>query len=206
MANLQSLAASHPSPTGRGPKPRSRELAMVEVSDISETEDPQDWQVSDESYALGLSEDEETDTEHPTTSGLFPPGLFKSVLYKAHAATGLGPSPAQDSAQAQSQGDPLFSVVTREMDFVPTPPLFLETVRSQWSSPASGPAPSSLYCKFFHVASELAGLLAVPSIDPPVLALHAPTTMPGESDELLKLEDRKTEQVLLRPIRQWLGP
>lgn len=94
--------------------------------------------------------------------------------------------------------DPLFAEFMPEMDYIPTPQLFLDNVQRQWSSPASGPLPSSADRKYCNVVPELASLLAVPSVDAPVVALHATNAMPGESEEFLQPEDKRTEQALLK--------
>lgn len=96
-----------------------------------------------------------------------------------------------------SQGslNPVFAEPTKPVDSVPVPPLFLDVVRKQWSSPGSALVPSSTDCKYFNVAPDLATLLQVPSVGAPVAELLPNAAMPGDLEEGLHPEECCSDQV-----------
>lgn len=93
-----------------------------------------------------LSDDEGLFPEQPAFTGLFPPTIFKSLLFKAVNAAQLGPSSVRDASFASShdRNNPLFLELTKLMEAIPTPHLFLDVLQCQWTSPHSALAPSSV--------------------------------------------------------------
>lgn len=83
-----------------------------------------------------------------------------------------------------------------ETDTIPAPQLFVDTIQHQWSTPTSGPAPSTNDRRFYNVADDLNKALLWPTIDPPVAALYTNTTILGVQEGFLKPEDRWADQVI----------
>lgn len=150
--------------------------------------------VAGESREPELSEDEGLPPEQPAFTGFFPLALFKSLLFKAVNTAQHGSNPAESQAGL----NPVFAEPTRPVDSTPVPPLFLDVVRKQWSSPGSALVPSSTDHKYFNVAPDLATLLQVPSVDAPVAALLPNASIPGDPEEGLRREEHRSDQVLQR--------
>lgn len=153
-----------------------------------------------ELHEFDLSEDEGLPPDQPAFTGLFPQALFKSLLFKAVNTAGLRPPfPAQmPTPAAHGALDPLFAEPPKAVDSIPTPPLFLDVIRKQWISPGAAPTPSTMDKKNFNVASELASLLQVPSVDSPIAALLPNAAIPGDPDEGLRPDELHSDQVLQR--------
>lgn len=141
-----------------------------------------------------LSEDEGLPLDQPTFMGLFLQALFKSLLHKAVTTAQLG-SPSPPSAPltaAQGTLNPLFAEPSRPMDYILTPPLFLNIIRKQWSSPGSASAPTATDCRNFNMAQDLAAILQIPTMDEPVATLLLQMAIPGD----FHLAEHHAEQVL----------
>lgn len=141
----------------------------------------------DDCRGLDLSDDE------GLMPGLFQLGLFKSLLFKTKNSACLGTPSSTVADSSSGPTDPLFAEHLSEAEVIPSPQIFIDTVQRQWSFPASGPIPSAADRRYFNMESQLAHILQIPSMDPPVAALHSPTIMPGDPEELLKPEDKRTE-------------
>lgn len=117
----------------------SADLHETYASDHSHNQD----QVSDYEghQELELSEDEGMQPEQPSFTDLFPPGLFKSLLYKAINSANLGQQSNEPPKEQPGPSDPLFNQATAHADIVPSPQLFMDVVQKQWSTLASGPTP-----------------------------------------------------------------
>lgn len=89
-------------------------------SDISDNEGHLD---------LDLSEDKGILPDPPASSGLFQPGLFKSVLFKAKNTANLGDSPLILAESSQGLTDPLFAEHTTETEVLPYPQIFVDAVQ-----------------------------------------------------------------------------
>lgn len=141
----------------------------------------------------GLSEDDNLHPDQPAFTGLFPQSLFKSLLFKAVNTARLS-SPHADPAPASSSSvsvslDLMFAEPSRPVASIPTPPLFLDVVKRQWSSPGSAPLPSSNDRRNFQVAKDLDSLLRLPSVDPPVAALLPNAGVPGTRRKAFNLKN-----------------
>ncbi|XP_034296649.1 uncharacterized protein LOC117679126 [Pantherophis guttatus] len=147
-----------------------------------------------------LSEDEDLGPDQPAFVGLFKPQLFRSLLHKAKAITGLGSSQASsvNTGEGPSSSIPLFEVPTIESEEIPGPKIFRDVLQRQWAAPASGPSPNVLDRRLYNLAPELSSLLQVPSVDQPVAELSAPTNLTGPPEEGLRPEDRRLEHSLVR--------
>lgn len=91
----------------------------------------------------GLLDDENLPPDQPAFTGLFPQSLFKSLLFKAVNSARLS-SPIADPVPVSSSGslDLMFAEPSRPVTSIPTPPLFLDVVKRQWSSLGTAPLPS----------------------------------------------------------------
>ncbi|XP_058045915.1 lamina-associated polypeptide 2-like [Ahaetulla prasina] len=146
-----------------------------------------------------LSEDEGLLPEQPAFTSLFPPNLFKSLLFKAKNVAQLGSSSAQSVASSSKDAsDLVFSEPAHVVDTIPAPGLFIEVVKRQWSAPSSSTIPTSADKRFFNVDPDLSSVLQTPTVDVPVAALSASSSISGQPEEGLRPEDRRTEQVLQR--------
>ncbi|XP_034278399.1 uncharacterized protein LOC117668538 [Pantherophis guttatus] len=155
---------------------------------------------AEEPHDLELSEDDDLPPEQPAFTGLFPQALFKSLLHKAIATAQLSspsPLPVSDSAPKGTL-NPLFAEPARTVDTISTPPLFLDVIKKQWSSPGSAPTPTAADRRNFSIAPDLDSLLQVPSVDAPVAALLPHSVVPGDPEEGLRPEERRAEHVLQR--------
>lgn len=90
-----------------------------------------------------LSDDEGAPPDVPALTGLFPQGLFKSLLHKAKVISGLV-DPATTTSASTSTGHGIFSEPVVEQLFIPAPKLFTDVVHKQWFNPASLPSSWSL--------------------------------------------------------------
>lgn len=147
-----------------------------------------------------LSEDEDLAPDQPSFVGLFKPQLFRSLLHKAKLTTRLGSTSSQPSS---SQTDttpavPLFEEPVIETEEIPGPSLFREVLRKQWAAPASGPNPNQLDRRLYNLAPELASLLQIPVVDPPVAALTSPANLAGAPEDNLRPEEKRLEQSLVK--------
>lgn len=95
------------------------ERSIGSQSDISEEEGQLD---------LDLSDDEGISPDLPVSSGLFQPGLLKSLLFKAKNMANLGTTPPVSSDHPQGQKDPLFEESTSETEVIPSPQIFVDAV------------------------------------------------------------------------------
>lgn len=146
-----------------------------------------------------MSEDEGRDTDQKTFSGLFPPTLFPSFLYKAKMAADFGTQPSSATPRpATVSAETLFSEQAPPSETIPTPKIFVDLVQRQWEVPTSGPTQSASDKKFFNVANDLVQFLSISSIDAPVTALYTSANMPGPPEDVLKPEDRKSDLTLQR--------
>lgn len=104
----------------------------------------------------GLSDDEDLLPEQPAFMGLFPQFLFKSLLFKAINMAQLS-SPVIKPVPAPPPGslDPMFAEPVKLVTATPTPPLFLNIIKWQWTSPGSAPLPTSNDHKNFNITSDL---------------------------------------------------
>lgn len=77
-----------------------------------------------------ISDDKGLSLEQPVFIGLFPPAIFKSLLFKVSNVVQLG-SPATREAPPPSHEvlNPLFSELTKPVDAIPVPHLFLDVVQ-----------------------------------------------------------------------------
>lgn len=150
-----------------------------------------------------LSEDEGLLPEQPAFTGLFPQALFKSLLFKAVNTAGFSSSSTVQSSTPATPGalDPLFVEPPKAVESIPTPPLFLDVIKKQWVAPGAAPTPSATDKKNFNVATELASLLQVPSIDTPVAALLPNASVSGSPNEGLHPDKRRSDQVLQRAFQ-----
>lgn len=169
----------------------SDSLALSYISRPSAVEDvdPQEPEVS---------EDEGLPPDQPAFTGLFPQALFKSLLFKAVNTAQLGTSAQPDPPAVPGSLNPLFAEPPKPVTAISTPPLFLDVIRKQWSSPVSAPVPSAMDHKNFTVSQDLTSLLQVPTIDTPVAALLSNALIPGDPEESIRPEERRSEQVLQR--------
>lgn len=71
-----------------------------------------------------LSDDEDLPPEQAAFTGLFPPALFKSLLFKAVNTAQLA---STEMIPPTSRGslDPMFAELTKPVDSIPVPLLFL---------------------------------------------------------------------------------
>ncbi|XP_039219686.1 uncharacterized protein LOC120317288 [Crotalus tigris] len=190
-----SQVQSHPTPPTSIPPPRA-ERGTRPSSDVSETSS----QLGEEgSVELGvadtpLSEEEEPTPEQVTSSGLFDPSVFRSLLIKAIDTVKL--TSAQEeapSSSANQEANPLFAEKVKEDPQIPCPLVFKTTVEKQWASLATTPSQSSLDKRLYNVSSSFSSLLEVPSVDAPLTSLFSNTTVPRDMAEFLKAEDKKFE-------------
>lgn len=143
-----------------------------------------------------LSDDEGVLPDTPAFTGLFPDGLFKSLLYKAKVTTGLQESePAQESSTPRpGSSHGLFSEPVVEQVFIPVLMLFTNIIQKQWASLASLPTPSGVDQRNYNLAPAITQLLQVPPVDNPVAALTSPLPyLSGDSSKGLQPEDKKFE-------------
>lgn len=146
-----------------------------------------------------LSDDEDLAPDQLSFVGLFKPQLFRSLLHKAKLTTRLGAPPAPSNPGGDTGSSlPLFEVPEIETELIPGPQLFKDVLKKQWSSPASGPNPNQLDRLFYNLAPELASLLQIPTVNPPVAAPMASANMTGPPEDNLHLEDRRLEQSIVK--------
>lgn len=144
-----------------------------------------------------LSDDDGLLPEQLALTGLFPPTIFKSLLFKATNVAHLSSPPAGDIPPPSHEvSAPLFSELSKAVDAIPALCLFLNVVQRQWTTPGSAPIPSSTDRQFFNIAPELAALLQVPSVDAPIAALLSNTSISGEPDEGLCPEEQWMDKSL----------
>lgn len=132
--------------------------------------------------------------------GLFKPQLFRSLLHKAKTTTHLGvarPTPTP-FGEGIASSVPLFEEPTFEAEEIPSPKLFKDVVQRQWSSPVSGPNLSTSERRLYNLAPDLSAILQVPSVDPPVVALSAPSILTGPPEENLCPEDKHSKHSLIK--------
>lgn len=174
LKKLCDKAAGHLS-LSSNPNPASPTSSHVSCPSFLEEVEP---------HELDLSEDEGLPPEQPAFTSLFLQALFKSLLFKAVNAAQVGPG-SSEVVLPSSQGslNPLFAEPASPVDSIPAPPLFLDVVRKQWSSPGSAPTPTSADGNNFNVAPDLAALLQVLTVDAPVAALLPNAAIPGDLDE-----------------------
>lgn len=145
-----------------------------------------------------LSEDEGLPPNQPAFTGLFPQALFKSLLFKAintaHLGSTLSTPPLPPSSQEAL--DPLFVEPPRAVDSIPTPQLFLDVIKKQWTLPGSASAPTATEHKNFNMAPDVASLLQTPTVGAPVVALLPNADIPGDPDEGLGPDEWRSDQVL----------
>lgn len=143
-----------------------------------------------------LSDDEGLPPEQPAFTGLFPPALFKSLLFKAVNTAQLGSNPVQSgSTPSQASLDPVFAEPTQSVDSVPVPPLFLDVVRRQWSSPGSVPVPSSTAS---ISTLRQSWLLFSKCLQWMLPWLPSSASSPRDPEEGLRPEEHRLDQVLQR--------
>ncbi|XP_058015779.1 uncharacterized protein LOC131186316 [Ahaetulla prasina] len=154
----------------------------------------------EEDAGEALSEDEGLGPEQPSFVGLFKPQLFRSLLFKALATTGLGSAqaPLTDSQVLPSTSSSLFVEPMVVAEAIPAPKMFVDVVQRQWSYPGSGPLPSATDKKFFNCAPDLENILQVPTVDAPVVALTTTSHVTGPENEALRPEDKRADQSLVK--------
>ncbi|XP_039181469.1 heterogeneous nuclear ribonucleoprotein R isoform X1 [Crotalus tigris] len=118
-------------------------------------------------------------------------GSQPGIGTEASSAAHVGPDQSAPVATAMdSEVDPVFVEPVVTQHHVPCPPLFLNAVKKQWTSPGTFPLPGGNDKKLFSVASDLAEVLDVPTVDEPV-SPFSPTTISGDMSEALKTEERR---------------
>lgn len=154
-----------------------------------------------ESRELALSDDEGLSPDQPAFIGLFRPQLFRSLLHKALAVTGLGNSTSASTdpqPAGPSQATSLFIEPAVEPDLIPAPKLFTDVVQRQWNLPGSGPVPNGLDKRLYQLAPALSNLLQIPPVDGPVAALASSSRVTGSPEDYLKPEDKRAEKTLIK--------
>lgn len=102
---------------------------------------------------LDLSEDEDSDLpDTPAFTGLFPVGLFKSLIHKVIITAGLQEEGSSEQVTAEGQGHGIFSEPVLKQLFIPAPKLFGDVFQNQWANPATLPTPSSSNKKIYNMA------------------------------------------------------
>lgn len=180
---IQHLAQANPS-TGAHSPPCKESASSI---DSKHGEDcPED---------IEFSEDEGLLPDAPAFTGLFRPSLLKSLLHKARLTTNLGKNdtPLSKSQIASGPHDLLFRLSKPDKDFIPCPQLFSEVIRNPWTQPGSLTTPSSQDKRLHCAVPELEELLALPSVDAPVVSLSSTSVLSTDSMDRLKSEDRKAE-------------
>ncbi|XP_039184041.1 bifunctional arginine demethylase and lysyl-hydroxylase JMJD6 isoform X2 [Crotalus tigris] len=175
--------------------------ATVPGSGISETSSQlgEEGSMDLEIANMPMSEDEEAAPEQVSTSGLFDPSLFRSLLMKACTTANLTSVQEEKPSTSTSQeSNPLFAEQVVEEKQIPCPHIFRTTVEKQWTSLATLPSPSSTEKKLYNVSSSFASLLEMPSVDTPLTSLFSTSAIPGDMAEALKAEDKKFEFSLRR--------
>ncbi|XP_070605563.1 lamina-associated polypeptide 2-like isoform X2 [Erythrolamprus reginae] len=158
---------------------------------------------NEEEKELRVSEEKAGAPERPAFTGLFNPDLFKTLLSKAKATTGIGADPAV-SDPSLDLSDPkslVSSEPASEKEEIPTPKLFLDFVQQQWIQSEEDPLPSMKEKRFYNVDPNLRAALEIPTIDGPVVSLASPKFTSGDTDDALKEQDRGSE-VTLRKVHQ----
>lgn len=172
------------------PSASSRPSKNVTSVDLAES-DPGDECPED----FELSDDDELPPDNPAFTGLFRPAMFKSLLHKARLTTNLGAAGTDTAGDSAAAGphDALFHPSKPDKDVVPCPRLFLEVLQNPWGQPGSLTSPSSLDKKLYCASPELDDLLVLPTVDAPVAALASGSSLPTDSLDGLKAEDRRSE-------------
>lgn len=80
------------------------------------------------------------------------------------------------------------------MGTVPSPCLFVDMVKRQWTAPGLAPNPSSSDKRYFSVEPDMAKVLQMPSVDAPVPALMSSSNIPGKLEDSLRPEDKRSDQ------------
>lgn len=80
------------------------------------------------------------------------------------------------------------------METVLSPCLFVDVVKRQWTAPGLAPNPSSSDKRYFNVEPGMAKVLQTPSVDAPVAALMSSSNIPGEPEDSLRPEDKRSDQ------------
>uniref|UniRef100_A0A2D4I0B4 Uncharacterized protein n=1 Tax=Micrurus lemniscatus lemniscatus TaxID=129467 RepID=A0A2D4I0B4_MICLE len=76
--------------------------------------------------------------------------------------------------------------------------MFLNQIKKQWESPGVYTRPSGSESTLFNVDKDLLGIMEVPKVDGPVVALASSSVIPPDAEDFLKAEDRKEEMALRR--------
>ncbi|XP_058017525.1 uncharacterized protein LOC131187272 [Ahaetulla prasina] len=169
---------------------REKSIEEGSLASVSEEEDAGD----------NLSEDEGLGPDQPSFVGLFKPHLFRSLLFKALATTGLGGSaaPSADPLALPSTSTNLFVEPTVPAETIPAPKMFVDVVQRQWSHPSSGSNPNATDKKFYNCAPDLENILQVPTVDAPIVALTTSSHVTGPENEALRPEDKRADQSLVK--------
>lgn len=181
--------------------PSQMERSTAPGSGVSETSSHlgEEGSVDLEMADTPLSEDEEAAPEQASSSGLFDPSLFRSLLLKAVATVNLTLVQEEKPSTSTSQeSNPLFAEKVVEDTQVPCPQVFRASVEKQWNALATPPSPNSSEKKLFNVSPSFASLLEVPSVDIPLTSLFSTSAIPGDMAEALKAEDKKFEHSFCR--------
>lgn len=114
---------------------------------------------------LDLSEDEDSDLpDTPAFTGLFPVGLFKSLLHKVIITAGLPEEGSSEQVTAKGQGHGTFSEPVPKQLFIPAPKILGDVVQNQWANPATPTTPISSGKKIYNMAPIFNQLLQVLSV------------------------------------------
>lgn len=193
--SVRSASPEQPHSSGHAPPRPPRSPSCSHAGQLSSLSDED---ISDNSDS-GLSDDENLPPDQPASTALFPQALFRSLLFKAVNTARLSSTDSNPSVSGPSGTlDPMFAEPPKPITTIPTPPLFLDVVKRQWTSPASAPIPSSSDRTNFQVASDMDTLLQLPSIDAPIAALLSSAAVPGDPAENLRPDERRADMVLQR--------
>lgn len=187
------------SSSSKGSKASTAEPAHAQARVPSVAVSGQDSLEGEELRDQDMSEDEHLSLDLLSFVGLFKPQLFRSLLHKAKTTTHLGlsrqaPKPGEDTTTSV----PLFEEPVFEVEEIPGPKLFKDILQRQWASPALGPNPNGLDRRLYNLAPDISTLLHVLSVDPPVVALSAPSNLTGPPEESLRPEDKRLEHSLVK--------
>ncbi|XP_026548661.1 lamina-associated polypeptide 2, isoforms alpha/zeta-like [Notechis scutatus] len=143
--------------------------------------------------APGPPENPQHEEQHRgSTRRLFYPALFKSLLLKAKATTGMGAEPALEPVDPNEL---LFSQPTIESEEIPSPELFQRVIQKIWAQPGPCPPLSEDEKMLYNMAPDFSHALEPPTIDGPVAALVS-STIVACCEDALSPEERKVEQTL----------
>ncbi|XP_013918912.1 PREDICTED: uncharacterized protein LOC106546547 [Thamnophis sirtalis] len=130
-----------------------------------------------------------------------------SLLRKAKATADLDPPratsqiPTPSTSRGKKKQAP-FHRPQVEKEEIPTPDLFLEVLKSQWTKLGSFPTPGTNDHRFYNLNASFNQALQVPSVDAPVAALaSASSIVTGDISSCLKAEDRRAELVLRKTFQ-----